>query len=288
MNGKMYKYSLVVPALLIYCGLFIFPSILGIYYSLTDWYVGKRTINFIGLQNFVSIFHDNELLLALSNTFFYAILVVIFKNGFGLLLATALNKKMALRNFFRATAFLPCVISTIVLGLVFVPILHPDGFLNSLLHTVGLGFLAQSWLTDTRIVMVTLAMFSVWQWTGYHMVIYLSGMQGIDQVYYEAARIDGATPFQQFTKITLPMIAPTININLILSMIGGLKVFSEPYTLTSGGPGFASQTIALEVFSKFGQGSWGLGTALNVLLMVIVSIICVPLLIYMRGREIEA
>lgn len=119
------------------------------------------------------------------------------------------------------------------------------------------------------------------------MVIYLAGLQGISETYSEAAKIDGANAFQRFFKIYLPLLAPSVNINLILSLIGGLKVFSEPYALTGGGPGKASQVIALEVFSKFGRGEWGLGTALNVTLMIFVTIICIPLLYYMRKKEVE-
>lgn len=286
-HEKMYTYSLVVPALIIYGIFFVVPAINGVYYSLTDWNVSKTTINFIGLKNFESIFTDSELRKAINNTFIYAIVVVVFKNLFGLLLALAVNVKMVFRNYFRSIFFLPCILSTIVIGLVFVPILHPEGILNSFLQTIGLGFLANSWLTDTKIVMFTIAGVSIWQWSGYHMVIYLAGLQGISETYSEAAKIDGANAFQRFFKIYLPLLAPSVNINLILSLIGGLKVFSEPYALTGGGPGKASQVIALEVFSRFGKGEWGLGTALNVTLMIFVAVICIPLLYNMRKREVE-
>ena len=129
--------------------------------------------------------------------------------------------------------------------------------------------------------MLSIAGVSIWQWTGYHMVIYLAGLQGISKEYYEASLIDGANAFQRFRKIYLPLLAPSLNINFILSMIG------EPYALTGGGPGSASQVIALEVFEKFGRGEWGLGTALNVILMVFVILICIPLLLKMRKNEVE-
>ncbi len=286
-SGHLYSYWLVFPALCIFGIFFVAPSIYGIYYSLTDWTIGKESISFVGIQNYISIFKNSELRLAIRNTFVYAITVVIGKNLNGLLLALAVNTKLKLQGYFRVIFFLPCVISTIIIGLVFVPILHPNGILNDFLTMIGLGALRQSWLVDRRIVMFTIAGVSIWQWTGYHMVVYLAGLQGISQSYYEAAKIDGASAFQRFRSITFPMLAPAFNINMLLSMIGGLKVFSEPYALTNGGPGNASQVIALEVFSKFGRGQWGLGTALNVTLTVFVSIICVPVLISMRKREVE-
>jgi raffinose/stachyose/melibiose transport system permease protein len=171
--------------------------------------------------------------------------------------------------------------------LVFVPLLHPNGFINDLLSMIGLGILRKNWLVDVNIVIYSIAAVSIWQWSGYHMVIYLAGLQDISRSYYEAAIIDGANAFQRFISITFPLLAPSFNINLLLSLIGGLKVFSEPYALTNGGPGKASQVLALEVFARFGKGQWGLGTALNVTLAVFVLIICIPILVLMRKREVE-
>ena len=273
--------------MLIFGIFFVFPSVYGVYYSFTDWTIGKDSISFVGLKNYLSILESSELKLAIYNTFLYAIVVVIGKNVNGLLLALAVNTDLKLKGYFRVIFFLPCVISTIIIGLVFVPILHPNGILNEFLGKIGLGFLQQSWLVDRKIVMFSIAAVSIWQWTGYHMVVYLAGLQGISTSYYDAAKIDGASALQRFRYITFPMLAPAFNINMLLSMIGGLKVFSEPYALTNGGPGNASQVIALEVFSKFGRGQWGLGTALNVTLTIFVSIICVPVLYNMRKREVE-
>lgn len=286
-NRHIYTYLLTLPALLLFGIFFVAPSIYGIYYSLTDWTIGKDAISFVGIDNYKTIFQSSELKHAIYNTFLYAVIVVIGKNVNGLLLALAVNTKMKLRGYFRVISFLPCVISTIIIGLVFVPILHPNGILNDFLGNIGLGFLKQGWLVDTKIVMISIAGVSIWQWSGYHMVVYLAGLQGIPESYYEAAKIDGAAAMQRFKSITFPMLAPAFNINMLLSLIGGLKVFSEPYALTNGGPGNASQVIALEVFSKFGRGQWGLGTALNVTLAIFVSIICIPVLYNMRKREVE-
>jgi len=283
----MYSYALALPALALFCVFFILPTLSGFVYSFFDWTIGKDTIRFTGFDNYKAVFTNPELVKAIKNTFIYAIIVVIGKNLNGLLLALAVNTKIKCRGFIRVIFFLPCVISTIIIGLVFVPVLHPNGILNQFLGSVGLGFLKQSWLVDIKIVMLSIAGVSIWQWSGYHMVIYLAGLQGIPDEYYEAAIIDGATEWQKFRYVTFPMLASSFNINILLSMIGGLKVFSEPYALTNGGPGSASQVIALEVFEKFGRGQWGLGTTLNVVLTVFVAVICVPVLIQMRKREVE-
>lgn len=159
--------------------------------------------------------------------------------------------------------------------------------MNRALADLGLGMLQNDWLVNPKIIMFAIAGVSIWQWTGYHMAIYLAGLQSISESYYEAADIDGANFLQKLWYITLPLLRATININVIFSLIGGIKVFSEVYILTGGGPGNISQVLSTEVFAKFGEGSWGMGTALNTLLMLFVSVICIPLLIYMRRQEVE-
>jgi raffinose/stachyose/melibiose transport system permease protein len=286
-DNRLYSYNLLIPALIIYGIFFVLPSLLGLYYSLTDWTIGKDTIKFVGFENFKYIFTDDELKLALSNTFKYTILVVIMKNLFGLLLALAVNSRILCRDFYRTVIYMPAVMSTIVIGLIFIPILQPQGILNDFLNAIHLPFLAQDWLGDRRIVIFTIACVSVWQWTGYHMAIYLAGLQTISQTYYEAALIDGATIWQKLRYITLPFLRPSINVNVMLSLIGGIKVFSEVYALTNGGPGNASQVLTTEVLARFADGRWGLGTALNVVLTLIVGIISIPLLRKLREGEIE-
>jgi raffinose/stachyose/melibiose transport system permease protein len=291
-SNRQYSYYWVAPALSLYMALFVIPLVIGLYSSLTDWTMGREGINFIGLENFTRIFTDAELLHALSNTFMYTLVVVIFKNLLGLTLAVILSTSLLsgrtfINDIFRTLFYLPAIISTIVLGVVFTRILHPLGLLNKGLITLGLGFLTNDWLINTRVVMFSIAGVSIWQWTGYHMAIYYAGLQSISHEYYEAATIDGANAFQRLRGVTIPLLAPTINISVMLSLIGGLRGFSEVYVLTNGGPGHASEVLTTEVFRKFGEGRWGLGTALNAVLLLLVVVICVPLLRQMRRYEVD-
>lgn len=288
-NGiKTYSYWLVIPALLVYGVFFIFPMLSGFYYSFTDWSPLKGTISFNGWENFKYIFQNDVTRLAIKNTLVYAVVVVVFKNLLGLLLAIALNTGLKTRNLLRGIFYAPAIVSTIVIGLVFIPILHPTGLLNRTLEGIGLGALTQYWLVDPKIVMLTIAGVSIWQWAGYHMAIYLAGLQGIPGELYEAAKIDGANAFQRFRHITIPLMAASININVILSLIGGIRVFSEVYALTNGGPGNASQVLATYILVLFGEGRWGLGTAMNTVLFLFVAIVAIPLLYRMRKQEVEA
>lgn len=283
---SLYSYYLAWPALLIYSLFFVLPAFVGLYYSFTDWRLDRDTISWIGFENFERIFTDSVLLLALKNTFIFAIVTVLGKNIIGIVLAVALNMKLKTQNLLRAIFYSPSILSVLVISIVFTPMLRMDGTVNRMLEAVGLGSLAQAWLTDPMIVIWTVAFVSIWQHAGFQMAIYLAGLQSISREYYEAAKIDGAGAWSSFFKITLPLLLPAININLMLTLIGGLKVFSEVFVLTGGGPGNASQVVGTIILRSFGEGSWGLGTAMNTLLFVIVTIIAIPLLIFMRRKEV--
>ncbi|WP_441894819.1 carbohydrate ABC transporter permease [Paenibacillus sp. YAF4_2] len=285
-SKSMYGYYLLWPALLIYTVFFVLPAIIGLYYSFTDWRLDRIGITFIGLDNFNKIFTDDTLILALKNTFIFAIATVVGKNVIGLVLAIALNMRLKSRNFLRAIFYSPSILSVLVISIVFTPMLRTEGMVNKFFDAIGLHFLSQAWLTDPHLVIWTVALVSIWQHAGFQMAIYLAGLQSISKEYYEAATIDGAGAWRSFTNITVPLLLPAININLMLTLIGGLKVFSEVFVLTSGGPGNSSQVIGTIILRAFGEGNWGLGTAINTLLFLIVSLIAIPLLVFMRRKEV--
>jgi ABC-type sugar transport systems, permease components len=291
MNKKrksLYSYKLVIPVLFLYCIFFVYPTLSGIAYSFTNWRMDRDTIQFNGLTNFIRIWKDPTILLALINTLKFTIVTVFFKNIFGLMLATFLNQKIKSRNILRGIFYLPSILSAVAIGVVFTSILHPEGPLNMFLRQIGLGILAQNWLDSQNLVIYSIAGVASWMQIGFHMTIYLSGYQSISPDYYEAARIDGANAFHRFMNISLPMLGAAINMNIMLSMIAGLKVFTEVFVMTNGGPGNSSQVLSTMVYKSFGNGNWGLGTAMNTVLFLVVSIITVPLLIHMRKSEVEA
>lgn len=285
-SKSMYGYYLVWPALLIYTVFFVMPAIIGLYYSFTDWRLDRIGIKFIGFDNFNKIFTDDTLTLALKNTFIFALATVVGKNVIGLVLAIALNMRLKSRNFLRAIFYSPSILSVLVISIVFTPILRTEGMVNRFFDAIGLHFLSQAWLTNPHLVIWTVALVAIWQQAGFQMAIYLAGLQSISKEYYEAATIDGAGAWRSFTNITVPLLLPAININLMLTLIGGLKVFSEVFVLTSGGPGNSSQVVGTIILRAFGEGNWGLGTAINTLLFLIVSLIAIPLLVFMRRKEV--
>ncbi|WFR61294.1 sugar ABC transporter permease [Paenibacillus amylolyticus] len=283
---NLYSYYMIFPALIIYSIFFVVPALAAFYYSFTDWRLDRLELKFIGWDNFQKIFSDKTLILALKNTAIFAIVTVVGKNVIGLLLAVGLNMRLRTKNLLRAIFYSPSILSILVISILFTPMLRTEGTINHLLESVGLHSLSQAWLTNPSIVIWTIAIVSIWQSAGFQMAIYLAGLQSISQEYYEAAKIDGASSWRSFFKITLPLLLPAININLMLTLIGGLKVFSEVYVMTGGGPGNASQVVGTIILRSFGEGNWGLGTAVNTLLFVVVTIIAIPLLIFMRRKEV--
>jgi raffinose/stachyose/melibiose transport system permease protein len=176
----------------------------------------------------------------------------------------------------------------IVVGIVFRSILHPTtGMLNEFLRSVGLDFLTQSWLTKPSIALYSIIAVDTWKGVGYIMVIMLAGLQVIPSEYYEAAQLDGASPWDEFWQITLPLLLPTLTVTTVLNLLYGLKVFDIVWVLTNGGPGYATETVYTVVFKEFSKGRYGVSTALSSLLFVIMLVCGYWLIRMMHSNELE-
>lgn len=297
MNGTTKKkadwlpYLFMMPAILIFLFVYAGPMLATIVLGFTDWNGISPGFEFVGIRNFVRIFTNERLLEPLCNTFVFTILTVVIQGVLALLLAVALNKKFPGRDFFRTVLFLPCVVSMVAVGyawsLIFNPVMGPLGLMA---QHFGWQFLADiKWLSDPDIVLYSIVIVNVWQWTGYNMVIYLAGLQSIPTQLYEAAAIDGAGKRHQFFQITLPLIAPSITINVVLSTMGGLKAFDLMYVMTNGGPGHASETFAMaSVDAFFRQKEAGLGSAMAFLMFLMILMVSVIQNKVLSKREVEA
>jgi raffinose/stachyose/melibiose transport system permease protein len=271
-----YPLYFILPALVLYLIFSIIPSLSGIFYSFTNWSSYSTKINFIGLENFKTIFSASEnYLLFIKNTFIFTIITIIAKTVIGLALALLLTEgTKRLAYFYRMMIYIPVILPAIAVGLIFKSILNPStGLLNTSLRAVGLGALAQKWLTNPHIALYSVIGVDTWQGVGYIMVILIAGLQSIPREYYEVADVDGAGFWAKLMHITLPMMMPTITIVTVLNLLYGLKVFDIVYALTNGGPGFATDVIYTAVFQAFSQGQWGLGTAFSSLLFVFMCVL---------------
>ena len=272
---KIYKSYFTYPALFFYILLFIIPVILNFVYSFTNWNAIKmtgETVRFVGLDNYIKIFQNKELIRVIFRTLFFAAVTTFFKNIVGFLLALAFNEGLKTRNILRAIFFLPAMLSPLIIGLIFGSVFMKNGFANQLLIVLGFENLTRSWLTTKSTALGTTMFVEIWRQVGYHMVIYLAGLQLIDKTYYEAAAVDGANEMQQLIFITLPGIIPSLIINLLLSLSQGLKAFDIIFVLTGGGPSGSTELINTLVFREFGKKLYGMSSAYGVILFVITAV----------------
>ncbi len=262
-----------VPALLLFTFVVLVPSARGVYYAFTDWDGLDPDLAVIGLDNFTAIADDPDALQAIWHTLLIAVAITVVQNGIGLLLALGVNTIIKSRNFLRALLFAPAVLTPIVTAYLWRNLLSPDGAVNSLLGAVGLDSWRQNWLGDPDLALWMIVLVVVWQFAGYSMVIFLAGLQSVPREIYEAAAIDGSGPVRRFWSIIRPLLAPAITINLMLSIIGGIKLFDQVYALTGGGPGHATDTISTLIYKDaFTLGEFGYSIALAVVLTVIVAV----------------
>ncbi|MBZ0285170.1 MAG: sugar ABC transporter permease [Anaerolineae bacterium] len=275
MKNKIYPAYFMYGALTLYLVFVVLPGFMGIAYSFTDWNSYSTEVNFVGLDNFRTILSSEEGYLDyINNTLFFTFYTIILKTIFGLALALLLNYGVRrLTHLYRVIIYLPVVLPTIVVGLVFRSILNPrTGILNEFFRAVGLDALAQPWLVNPDIAMFSVIGVDTWKGTGYIMVILLAGLQTIPQEYYEAAEIDGASAIAKLRFITLPLLVPALTVVTVLNLLYGLRVFDIIYVLTGGGPGYATDVVFTAVFDEFSKGRYGVGTALSSVLFIVMSV----------------
>jgi len=267
-------YLWVLPAAFLYFVFKLAPMVAGVYLAFLRW-DGIEPARFVGLQNFARMAEDEVIGLALVHNAEYALGTVVGKTVLSLFLALLLNQALRGRAFYRTALFMPVVMSFVVVGILWAWLYNAQfGLVNSLLRALHLDGLILDWLGDFRVALWSLMAVDVWKWYGFHMVIFLAGLQTIPTELYEAARIDGASRWRQFTSITLPLLQPVMLVNVTLSLMGGFNVFDIPYVMTEGGPANSTIVMALHIYLRaFKFYRFGYGAALSYLLLFLVTII---------------
>ena len=273
-----------LPAAVVYAVLFLVPTFASFYFSLTRWTLFET--EFIGLDNFVTFFQQPQLVIGLQNTMIYAFLTSGAKVVLGLLLAVFLTSQIIARGWLRSVIFFPVLVSTIGVGITFEALMHPqEGLINDSLALLGIN--GPGWLTDPDLALLSIALVDIWKGIGLATLIYIAGLAAIPQEYYEAARVDGASSFQNFRHIVLPLSRPATATVIILSLIGGLRSFELIWAMTRGGPGFTSDVIASVIYKQYQAGFYGISTAGHVVLFLVVTAIILPLTLFLNRREVE-
>ncbi len=277
-SDKRVILTLIAPGLLVFICAILAPICLSVYYAFTE-YSGMGTPVFIGLRNYVELFHDEAFGRSLFNSFLLALGFIFIQHPIAIVVAAVLDKIGGrAESFFRCVYFIPNVISVAVIAYLWKFIYNPDfGLLNNVLHAFGVqesvNFLSQQ--TAIYAVLVVL----IWHGFGWGMLIYYTGIKNIDPVLYEAASIDGAGWWKTFFRITLPLMKPVIKINVTMAIISALKQMETVYLLTGGGPGNSTQFTANYLYQQaFKAFRYGYGNAIGVVFIII----CVSVTVFMN------
>nr|MDT0661942.1 sugar ABC transporter permease [Micromonospora sp. DSM 115978] len=285
-RGATPPWWFLLPAMALFGFVVLIPSARGVYYAFTDWDGLSPDLSFIGFGNFTQMIDDPDARQAIWHTLVIAVAITIIQNGFGLLLALGVHSTIKSRNVLRVFLFAPAVVTPIVTAYLWRNLLGPDGAVNSLLGAVGLDSWRQDWLGDPQLALWSIVGVIVWQFGGYSMVIFLAGLQSVPKEIYEAAAMDGTGPVRRFWSVTRPLLAPAFTINLMLSIIGGIKLFDQVYALTGGGPGHATDTISTLIYKDaFTLGEFGYSIALAVVLTIIVAVVSTGQYLFLARNE---
>jgi raffinose/stachyose/melibiose transport system permease protein len=277
----------MLPSLLIYLGFAVIPIFISLYYSFFDW-DGITQKVFIGMDNFTTIFRDDIFWLSVKNNVIIMITGLLGQIPIGLLLALLLNRKMVGSAFFRTIGFMPVVISSVMVSLIWGMIYKTEnGFLNNLLGVIGLDSWQHNWLGDTSLSMFSISLAYIWQNAGLYMVIFLAALQNIPAEVNESAELDGATGIQKVLRITIPMIRTTIMVAVVYSISNSFRVFDLVQILTGGGPAHLTEVMTIYMYNDaFINRDYGLGSAGSILILLF-SLIVVSV-INRVGREKDA
>ncbi|MDF2614174.1 MAG: sugar transporter permease [Clostridia bacterium] len=283
-NKKMYSGWFLVPALTIFTLFFIVPMVVSLFFSMTVW--NFTDFKFVGLDNFKMFFTEKSLNISIKNTLIYAVLTCGLKVVLGILIAVFLTSAIKTKNILRSIVFFPNLVSTIAVGITFSALMHPSkGLFNKVLENIGVP--AIDWLGNIQIALFSVVGTDVWKGVGVATVIYIAGIQSIDKTFYEAASIDGANSWKQFLNITLPLCRPAMNSVIILAFIGGMRTFDLIWAMTGGGPGFATDVVASIVYKQYAAGFYGLSTAGNVVMFILIAVFAFPLQRYLLSKEVN-
>ena len=278
----LYSFWFIVPSLVIFCIFFLYPIVTSFYYSLTVWNFDSAT--FCGLDNYKMFFSENSLSSSIVHTLIYAFSTSILKVIIAFFIAIFLCSNIKTKGFIRSAVFFPNLVSTMAVGLTFCYLMHPTkGLFNQALGWFGAG--PVDFLGNPKLALGSIIFTDVWKGLSISVVIYIAGIQSIDSTYYEAAAIDGASKWQQIKNITIPLVAPSQNSIIILSLIGGLRSFDLIWAMTGGGPGFATDVMASVIYKEYAYGFYGLSTAGNVIMLILISAIAFPLQRFLNKRE---
>ncbi|MGB9768950.1 carbohydrate ABC transporter permease [Dictyoglomus sp.] len=271
------SFLFVLPALAFFVTFSIYPLFKTFQLSFFQWDGMTKNMTFVGFQNYINAFRDFIWLKSLKNGVYLAILALIIMNSIAFILAVLVNLRIRGSKFYRVVFYIPPILSGIVVGFIWKWIYDPNyGILNGILDILHLSQFKRAWLSDIHTALISVSIASMWQGVGGSFILFLAGLQGIPEELYEASIVDGASFWQQFFYITIPLMSRTLMIVSILTILGAMQLLTIVIPLTNGGPGFETEVPALRIYKEaFSNYRFGYATALSVLLGIMLFIISI-------------
>lgn len=275
-NGRLKGWLLFSPWIITFAVFWLFPLVYSFILSLTNYRLMSSDISWVGFENYIRLFSDVDFVMALRNTAIFVIGTIPFTTIIALSLAMLLNDKFRGRTFFRATYFMPTITSMVVIALIFTNLYARGGYLHLLADMIGLAPPPNGFLLSTKTALASIMAMDIWMASGYYMLLFLGGLQTIPEELYEAAKISGATRWQQFRYVTLPMLKPVMLFVVVINSIKSFQVFVEIFVMTKGGPLNSTLTAVYFVYeSGLRKFDFGYASAAAYILFVIIGIISI-------------
>jgi raffinose/stachyose/melibiose transport system permease protein len=277
----------LAPSLLLLIVFQVAPNVLNLFYAFTNWSTYGNGTHWEGLYNFRLLYHSQEARSDLVITLEYAAIVTVLMNVGALALALALEKTNRLNGILRSIFFIPVLISTLAAGYIFRALFDIHGPINAILGAILFRHVEIAWFGSQRYTLVLLAIIHAWRLGGIMMLVYIAALNAIPDSLIEAARIEGASAWRIITRIKLPMIGAAFTFSVTLTLIGALSIFDLIIATTGGGPAGSTEVLNMYVYQEYGQGLFGFATAIALVLFVVICLCALPLVFFLRRREVE-
>lgn len=275
-----------LPAILLVAIFFVVPFLLNMRFAFSSWTAFSSEITWNGLDNFRTLIDQELLVNAVRVTVLYAVCAMVIQNVVSLSLALTLQTSNRINTFYRSVFFLPVLISPLAAGYIWRGILDPDGPANAFLSLVLPGTVDWAWLGEPRTALVVVAFVDAWKWSGLITLVYIAGLNAIPRELIDSARVDGAGAWARFWQVKFPLLAPAVTFNVAVTLVGALSAFDVVAATTAGGPGDHTRVLNIAMQQQWGQGFFGTASALNFTVTLLVVITAVPLVWWLRRREV--